>query len=503
MEFGRRFLKHYFACKSPAFHHELCDMWRAQVMKGKNPRIERDLAHMLCAKGRRIVITAPRGHAKSTVMSLQNVLHAAVYGYKKYILLISDTEYQSAAFLDAIKAEIELNEELIAEFGELKGKVWRGSSVTLTNGVRIDAVGTGQKLRGRRNGARRPDLIVLDDIENDEDVRSADQRERAAAWFFGAVSKSGDSYTDIIFIGTVLHRDCLLARLQANPAYRAMSYTAVEQFSSCSLWDEWRELYTDMARPDRDERALAFFALHRDEMLLGTQVLWPEKAPYYDLMCMMVSEGDAAFFREMQNEPEDPAARLFPSEWFRFYEPRTLPLSPEVCELYGYCDPSLGKSAAADHSAIITVAKMRESGAIYVLEADICRRHPDVIITDIIEKARHYSRAYGLTYTLFGAESNQFQWFLKERLAAESAKAGVYLPLKEVYARGDKTLRIQSLQPDIKNGYILFDRAQRELLDQLQRFPGHRHDDGPDALHGAVSLCKSGARLGTVSGLTL
>jgi predicted phage terminase large subunit-like protein len=60
-------------------------------------------------------------------------------------------------------------------------------------------------------------------------------------------------------------------------------------------------------------------------------------------------------------------------------------------------------------------------------------------------------------------------------------------------------LRIQSLQPDIRNGYLLFSRDQTELLRQLEQFPLGRHDDGPDALEGAVRLCKQGGRLTTLA----
>lgn len=66
---------------------------------------------------------------------------------------------------------------------------------------------------------RRPDLIIMDDIENDEDVRSFEQRRKLSSWFFSAVSKAGDFYTDIVFIGTVLHKDSLLANLLKIPAY--------------------------------------------------------------------------------------------------------------------------------------------------------------------------------------------------------------------------------------------------------------------------------------------
>ena len=73
-----------------------------------------------------------------------------------------------------------------------------------------------------------------------------------------------------------------------------------------------------------------------------------------------------------------------------------------------------------------------------------------------------------------------------ERFAA----AGIWLPLCEVHHASDKLLRIQSLQPDVKNGYLLFRPDQRELLEELNQFPLGRHDDGPDALEGAVRLCR-------------
>lgn len=51
-------------------------------------------------------------------------------------------------------------------------------------------------------------------------------------------------------------------------------------------------------------------------MLEGTQVLWEEKLSYYDLMVMRVSEGEASFNSEEQNEPINPDDCLFMEEWF-------------------------------------------------------------------------------------------------------------------------------------------------------------------------------------------
>ena len=53
---------------------------------------------------------------------------------------------------------------------------------------------------------------LLDDIENDENVRTPEQRKKLESWFLKAVSKAGDDYTDIIYIGTLLHYDSLLAK---------------------------------------------------------------------------------------------------------------------------------------------------------------------------------------------------------------------------------------------------------------------------------------------------
>ena len=498
-EFGRQYLPHYFTRASPPFHRQLEELWRRRIMKNRDPAAAR--GEMLAAKGTRSAVAAPRGHAKSTVMCLQNVLHAALYGYKQYILLISDTETQAVSFLDAIKNELETNERILADFGEQVGKPWKTSSIVLANGCRIDAVGSGQKLRGRRNYARRPDLIVCDDIENDEAVRTAEQRQKTADWFWKAVCKAGDSYTDILVIGTILHHDSLLANLLENPAFESRKYRAVLSDAPSPLWEEWERLLCDLTKADREAAAHAFFYKHRREMLAGAKVLWPEKLSYYDLRLMRLAEGEAAFNSEMQNQPVDPAACLFSAQWFRYYSPAELDFRAACFRFYGYCDPSLGRTAQSDYSAILTLAVDTQTGLSYVYDADIQRRHPDRIIADILEKERALRRETGRGYTLFGAETNQFQWFLKEQLARESARQGLYLPIRGIRSTEDKTMRVESLQPDVRNGYILFRRDQTLLLQQLAQFPLGAHDDGPDALEGVRTLARRHTQAAAIAGL--
>lgn len=489
--FGRAYFPHYFSRPSPEFHRELDAIWQQGVLKGRYPLTPADTKAISRLPGVRRAVAAPRGHAKSTNLTFKGTVHSTLYGYKHYPIIISDSSEQAEGFLDNIRVEFEENTAILEDFGSLAGSVWRSNVLVTKTNIKIEAIGSGKKIRGRKHRNWRPDLIILDDVENDENVRTPEQRKKLKDWFDKAVSKSGDDYTDIVYIGTLLHYDSLLAKTLTNPAYRSIKYKAVIQFSQADdLWQQWESIFTDLSNDDRESEALAFFQAHKEAMLEGTQVLWEEKLSYYDLMVMRVSEGEASFNSEEQNEPINPDDCLFMEEWFDYYNEAEVNFGDPAFDFFGFIDPSLGKTKRSDFSAIVTLAKHKGSGYMYVVDADIERRHPDRIIADVLAKERWLRASFGHGYRKLGAETNQFQWFLKEELAKASAKAGLYLPIEEVQQTSDKVMRIQTLQPDVKNKYIKFNRRHKRLLEQLTQFPMGAHDDGPDALEGARSIAK-------------
>ena len=489
--FGRAYFPHYFSRPSPEFHRELDAIWQQGVLKGRYPLTPADTKAISRLPGVRRAVAAPRGHAKSTNLTFKGTMHSTLYGYKHYPIIISDSSEQAEGFLDNIRVEFEENTAILEDFGPLAGSVWRSNVLVTKTNIKIEAIGSGKKIRGRKHRNWRPDLIILDDVENDENVRTPEQRSKLKNWFDKAVSKSGDDYTDIVYIGTLLHYDSLLAKTLTNPAYRSIKYKAVIQFSQADdLWQQWESIFTDLSNDDRESEALAFFQAHKEAMLEGTQVLWEEKLSYYDLMVMRVSEGEASFNSEEQNEPINPDDCLFMEEWFDYYNEAEVNFGDPAFDFFGFIDPSLGKTKRSDFSAIVTLAKHKGSGYMYVVDADIERRHPDRIIADVLAKERWLRASFGHGYRKLGAETNQFQWFLKEELAKASAKAGLYLPIEEVQQTSDKVMRIQTLQPDVKNKYIKFNRRHKRLLEQLTQFPMGAHDDGPDALEGARSIAK-------------
>lgn len=489
--FGRAYLPHYFVRKSPQFHEELDEIWSQGVMKGKNPLKEAKIISRM--KGSRQVVAAPRGHAKSTNFTFKDSLHAILYGYKHYILILSDSSEQAEGFLDDIKTELEDNGNILMDFGSLKGdKAWRTGVILTNTDIKAEAIGSGKKVRGRRHRNWRPDLIVLDDIENDENVNTPEQRRKLSSWFNKAVSKAGDTYTDIMYIGTILHYDSLLSNVLRNPRYKTRKYRAIiSEATNTKLWEEWESIYTNLFNERHEEDARTFYEANEMEMLLGTEVLWEEKLSYYDLMEIKVSEGTASFNSELQNDPVDPENATFNPEWFDYYEPELVDFASPDFVFIAANDPSLGKNKKSDTSSIINIALSLATGYMYVADASVEKRKPDVIIDDVFEMNRRLKRDYKKGFYKFGVETVQFQYYFKEVMAAKSAEAGEYLPIEEMQSTVNKTVRIESLQPVIKNKYIKFNRAHKSLLQQLQEFPMGRNDDGPDGLQMAVQLAQS------------
>ena len=485
--FGRAYLKHYFVRSSPKFHEELDGIWTNGVLKGRNPY--REAAEISRLDGSKSVVAAPRGHAKSTNFTFKDSLHAALYQYKHYIIILSDSSDQAEGFLTDIKTELEENQDIHEDFGKQQGKVWKSNIILTAGNVKIEAIGSGKKIRGRRHQAWRPDLIVLDDVENDENVNTADQRHKLDSWFKKAVSKAGDTYTDIMYIGTVLHYDSLLSNVLKNPEYESKIYQAVISFAERDdLWDKWTGIYTNLFDEDHKAHAREFYEANKAEMLKGTLVLWPEKMDYYKLMIIRVSDGEAAFNSELQNNPIDPDNAAFNPEWFDYYEEELVDFKESRYIFVGSNDPSLGKNKKADTSSIINLALDQYTGYMYVEAASVERRKPDVIINDVFEMSRRLKRDYHKGFYRFGVETVQFQYFFKEVMAQLSAELGEYIPIEEIQSSANKMLRIQSLQPYIKNVYIKFNRKHKTLLKQLEEFPMVKNDDAPDGLQMAVAL---------------
>lgn len=282
---------HYFGGESAAFHHEVMDLADDDMFTA---------------------IAAPRGHAKTTNLALAFVLYRMAVHREPYTLIVSDTATQAEQRTSDIHAECLENRALVEDYPHLalpdaehykkqKAKRTTGDFITV-GGLRVMGAGAGQSLRGVKNGASRPTLIVGDDLENDQAVATPAQREKLWNWFTKSLlNLPGAVGARFIIIGTILHRESLLNRLVVGEDGRT--------------WQ--RRLY----------RAIE-----------GEAVLWPELWSLEKLEAQRARIGARAFASEYLNDPVDDSLTLFKQKWI---DDHRAPSAPSLARVAVSIDPSI------------------------------------------------------------------------------------------------------------------------------------------------------------------
>jgi len=427
----------------------------------------------------REVHQAPRGEAKSTYETQLGSLWCIVTGRKHMIGIIMNTEEQAAEMLESIKAELDTNPRLAMDFPDAcgRGRVWQATTAITANNIKVRIGGTGKKIRGMKHGPHRPDLIFLDDLENDENVKDKTQRDKVQKYVLSAVLglAGPQGGMDVFWVGTSLHYDAAINRVSRAPGWRRRVFRSILKWPDrMDLWDQWEALYTRSGEDDEKEQfeaeALAFYQKHKKSMDAGVVCSWPEVRPLYRLMCMRAVNHDS-FSQEQQNEAGNDENAPFKD--IQFWVNR---LSDWV--FFGAIDPSLGKKGTVkgDPSAILVGGLDRKKMVLDVLEADIARRVPDLIISRAIDLQAEYN------CVAWSVEAVQFQYFMYTELIKLAALRGIAFPGIPDTPHTDKSLRISSMQPHIANGLIRLHRNQSTLIEQLKFYPEADHDDGPDAL---------------------
>lgn len=228
--FAGMFLSHRYdaAVATPAFHRAA---WAAY-----------------CSPHPQVTLVAPREHAKSTSLTFAFILAEVCFRNSDYVILLGSTEDMSAEQLSNISEELEGNEDLRREF-MIAGFEQQSKTdiiVYCTDGhrFRILARGAEQKIRGKMWKGKRPNLMVGDDMEDDEQVENLERRKKFRRWFFRAARQALSRYGRLRVHGTILHEDSLLSRLQKNSTWKSLFFKAHAGFDDFSniLWPEaWPE----------------------------------------------------------------------------------------------------------------------------------------------------------------------------------------------------------------------------------------------------------------------
>ena len=165
--FASIMMPQYFTTEFAPFHKEIFDLWDSDAEY--------------------VMLVMPRGWGKTTLLQML-MMREGLYQRSNFTLFISDTNDQAEEKLEAMKEEFATNESVLEFFGEqFNKKHWLKGDFTINSGTTYKCRGAGQSMRGIKKRNHRPDLIIIDDLENDENVGTAQQREKLHKWFYATL----------------------------------------------------------------------------------------------------------------------------------------------------------------------------------------------------------------------------------------------------------------------------------------------------------------------------
>ena len=465
----RAYLPHYVRQTPSRLHTDLAD----------------DLASLTTTRDQHRVYIAPRGSAKTTWVSKAYPLFGAVEGREPLTLLLAETAGQAKKYLAAIKRELEKRTGPLAErYPDAvgRGDTWQALHVRLRNGCEIIAGGVGGRVLGTSAGERRPTLVVVDDGNERGDAHSPTKRERKLEWMVQDLLPIGEPGTNFVVAGTPIHREAIVCHLR-DAGWQARSYNALlAEPEAAELWAECQRLRTNLADPDRERTARAYYADRRAQMDAGAVLLWPERdtLSLFALMMYRAMYGEQKYRTEFTDDPGTPEGAMWPSEYFDrpgfWFDHWPELLTLRVIAL----DPSKGETARVGDYQAHALLGLAGDGTIYV-DADLRRETSEQMTRRTVQLAGTFAPEGGRVDSII-LEDNGTMGLL--RAAMDITPGAAMLPWQTLTNTGRKDIRIQAAEPYLARGQIRVRNTPggRLLVQQWREFPFGNYDDGADAV---------------------
>lgn len=410
--------------KTPPFHREI-------ILDFHSPKIAQ-----LCD----IVF---RGGAKSTIAEEAICIEAGLREFR-HCFIVGASLDKACERLHAIRRIIEKNEVFRHVFGDLVGKPWTDERIETPTGITIMAMGRGQAIRGTKAEDIRPDLMLIDDIEDRQSISTPEGRKKVADWMFDELLPAGDVDMRVRMLANDMHPECI-----ANELEKPGSGFLVKRYP----WE-----YLD-AQGER-------------------QATWPDRFPlsYIDQRRdQFYSQGKAdeynANYLCRSRSPED---KPFRRDMFRHAGEKGVPAVKVTWQpIYAMIDParSVKETAATTGFA----AWFRVGTRLVVVESWAKRMLP----ADMIDALFAFNEQY--RPVKIGFEKTGLNEWAMQPIRLEQAKRRIMLPIEPMDAPRDKMGFIRGLQFSMIAGETIFAKPLPDLEAQLLGFPSG-HIDAPNAL---------------------
>lgn len=453
----------------------------------------------------------PRGTGKSAFADFAPTCWCHAYEIKKYTLICSDIGSTAEKFIKDIKNTFLENKYIDKAFGKLlddrdKRYVCNSTQLEFTNKTFIEAISSSSPMRGRKYGNTRPELIILDDYQSEDDVRTEEAREKKWKRFSDdvkyavqkAVKRNGKIIkrgTTLIALGTLQHKECFYSRLLKQPTWKftkekgilvddfinenSEKVNGLDNLFDTGLWLEFKKIIFNFKDENHLENAKEFYWQHEKDMQFP--MLWSE---FWDCLdeALKYYENPASYKQEMQNDVDS-----IGEKWFKTVatEKRQEIETHSFIKTMLLVDPASTSGTKSDYSAYL-VGSQADNNLKYARKAELAKINArtdfDKYVDHMIKLLKDYpdiTHVYIEKNTFNGADANQ----LENKIKVDPVLSVRNIQIINESQRKNKDDKISTIIPYMNKGQIIFAEEDQEFINQILDFRGQKfsvHDDAPD-----------------------
>jgi predicted phage terminase large subunit-like protein len=407
---------------------------------------------------------APRDSGKSTWLFKILPLWAAAYRHRMFIAAFADSGTQATQHLDAFRNETEGNALLREDFPSLCTPQRRASTLAFTgnsakeyrakSGFAMVARGIDTAILGMKEGDRRPDLIILDDIEKGESQYSVAQAAKRLRTVQDTILPLRLNAT-VLLSGTTTMSGSILDDLTRYCTSGGDSDG--QEHASWIETDGWRPRY--------------FPALVVDPESGEVRSCWPAKWPAQWLEAER-RRNPRSYAKNFENQPVDENGIFFDAATFLYGT--ALPWSLTLLSV----DPAVSKKSTSDWTGLAVVSYSRVQDKFTVRHSSKVRTGSKGLKSRVKALLQEFPDITGVL-----VEVNQGGDLWTDD---GGVFKGLDVPVATVHQKESKEMRAERAAAEFAGGRVLFDGTFPELERQLCAFPNVVHDDDVDALTSAL-----------------
>lgn len=378
------------------------------------------LCELLDSNHPRIVVCAFRGFGKTSITTLGQGGRAILFRDKKFIPYVSKTATYSESQTDNLRRALVASPIVRALFGSMRVKRNRDMDESWSKKTWVASFEDGQtcvlprsieqQLRGLLFDDWRPDLYLIDDLEDDEQIDNESYRLKVKERFFGPLMESISQAQEdgvepqIVYTDTIKHPDSLIVELLDSRHWEKLILPVCD--------DSYNSLVPDFI-PTK---------------FIKDKVEWYREMGKMDI-----------FAREFMCTPTAKETAVFKPESFRYYEET----DPSFCERLPYIrnvvlvDPARTTNITSAETGFVCWGIDVYTNALYLREATGMKLH----IHQIYDKAFQMCKTYN-AYIL-GVESHGLHEFIMQPFRDEMIRRGEHYELVDLKPRRGKSTGVK------------------------------------------------------------